>query len=230
MLPLLLSLVVAPEVITLGAFSEAESRRVSFSIRNESAHVRKIARIVSSCDCLEISSFPHSLAPQERKEITATLRPYTVTGTFERTILVFPEEGDPHRVTVIGRAIPLVKITCNAPTFLPAIEPDTCWTGRYTLLPTQTGISLGRPRIENQKGASTTYTLQTAAAGWTLDRIVRFSGKQRQRSVLVIPLCGLPDTPPPIRLEVEAGFNSSFRIKPGPTILPSTRQSLQHGK
>lgn len=207
-------------VVALGLYPNTEDRTATVTVRNEGDGPVRIARVVLTCKCLRVGSFPKALGPGESGDVAVIIAKNEVAGAFERVFFI-ESDGQANRsikVRVTGYAKPLFLVTCDRPSALGPVDAGTVWTGRFTVAATEAGIRLGDP-VEQNRGAAGTFNLRTntlqALIAYEVDRVVTFDGEGLLESALVFPILREDGQKSlPVRVTVEAVRRRPFRVVP----------------
>jgi hypothetical protein len=207
-------------VVALGLYPNTEDRTASVTVRNEGDGPVRIARVVLTCKCMRVGSFPKALGPGESGDVAVIIAKNEVAGLFERVFYI-ESDGQTNRsikVRITGYAKPLFLVTCDRPSALGPVDAGTVWTGRFTVAATETGIRLGDP-VEQNRGAAGTFNLRTntlqALIAYEVDRVVTFDGEGLLESALVFPILREDGQKSlPVRVVVEAVRRRPFRVVP----------------
>ena len=206
-------------VVSLGTYLNTEDRTARVQIRNSGTGLLRIERVVTTCKCMRVDAYPHSLAPGESGEVAVTIMKNEVSGAFER--IFFIEDDDPVtrslKVKIEGYAKPLFLVTCAANSELGPVEAGQVWTGRYTVAAVEKGVFLGIP-VARERGTRSAYTVTTNQAErlvYEVNRVVTFEGEGVLESDLLFPVLGEGRSGlMPIKLAVCGVRRASFRIAP----------------
>ena len=206
-------------VVSLGTYPNTEDRTARVQIKNTGRGPLQIEHVVTTCKCMRIDAYPHSLAPDESGEVAVTIMKNEVSGAFER--IFFIESDDPVtrsiKIRIEGNAKPLFLVTCDAKTELGPVEVGQVWTGRYTVAAAEKGVSLGSP-VARERGTRSAYTVTTNQAErlvYEVNQVVTFEGDGILESELLFPVLGEGRSGlMPVKLSVCGVRRASFRIAP----------------
>ncbi len=213
-------------VVALGQYPNTEDRTATVKVRNEGEGPLRIARVVLTCKCMRVASFPQTLGPGESGEVAVMIAKNEVAGAFDRVFFI-ESDGQTNRsvkVRITGYAKPLFLVTCDRPTTLGPVDAGTVWTGRFTVAATELGLRLGEPAEQN-RGASGTFAIRTNQQdliAYEVSRVVIFDGEGLMESALVFPIVrgdGLKSLP--VRVAVEAVRKRPFRVVPDQLVVAS---------
>lgn len=79
--------IVNPEEINLGAINSADSKDVSFTIKNTGDNNLIINDIITSCGCISVTHERHPAKPGESLSVTVKITP-TEKGTLDKTLII----------------------------------------------------------------------------------------------------------------------------------------------
>lgn len=206
-------------VVSLGIYPNTEDRTARVRIRNGGQGELRLEHVISTCRCLRVDTYPRALGPGEVGEVAVTVLKNEVSGAFKHVF--FMETSDPEartvKVRIDGYARPLFEVTCDAMTALGAVGPGQVWTGRYTVVATESGYTLGAP-VAEERGTQSGYTVQTNRGdrqAYEVTRQVTFTGEGMMESALLFPvLHASGKTFMPARLAVCAFRNQRLRVVP----------------
>jgi len=206
-------------VVSLGQYPNTEDRTAVVTVRNEGNEPLEIARVVLTCKCMRLKSYPHSLMPGESGEVAVTIAKNEVAGPFERIFFIESNgrQNRSIRVRIVGDAKPLFEVTCDRPHALGPVDTGTVWTGRFTVAATEGGIRLGAPSARNQ-GAACEFSVVTnlhPRLFYEVNMRVVFDGEGLLESTLVFPVIRDDgEQTLPVRLTVEAVRRRPCRVVP----------------
>jgi hypothetical protein len=156
-----------------------------------------------------------------------------MSGVFERVFYI--ENDDPQnrrvRIRIKGNAQPLFLVTCDTKTLLGPVDSGSVWTGKYTVVATATGLSLGTATVQN-RGARCEYSIRTNTQEKIVYEValtVTFEGDGPLESVLLLPVLrpgGAESLP--VRLAVTATRRKALRAVPDRLSLSSSGAPVKH--
>lgn len=195
-----------------------------FRIRNAGAAPLQILKLIPTCPCVKGFAEKTAIATNSEATVIFELNAALLSGSFKRDLWVETDDPKTPRVmlSVTGTVKPLFSGLPDAPASLVADERSGAWTNRYTLAPSQPGLTLGDPQIltdamqvqvsveTNRHAAGTEYVLTVVAA-------TAQSGKSSAR-VLFPVSNGTGASLPPAVLTYYAMTGAELSVNP-PTLL-----------
>lgn len=206
-------------VVSLGTYPSGEERSARFKIRNAGTGPLKLGGVVLTCGCLRVDACPGEVAAGAVGEVAVTVKRNEVEGDFK--IVFYVRTDDPCarlvRAEVRGHARPPFQVTCDTATELGTVEEGQVWTGRYTVVATEAGLSLGEPAETNRGTRSVSRVTANGGgrASYAVERVVTFTGRGFLESELSFPVVGAACTNAlPVRLSVAGVRRPYLRVVP----------------
>ena len=227
---------VGTNVVELGTYSNTEDRTARVQIRNAGRAPLAIQRIMTTCKCMRVDAFPASLGPGASGEVAVSIKKNEIAGAFERVFYV--ESSDPQcpslKVRIVGNAKPLFFVTCDTQTSLGPVDAGLVWTGKFTVVATEPGLSLGGATVQNHgtRCAFTIRTNQQPLISYEVALQVTFDGEGLMESTLTFPVIRMNGEQAfPVQLTVEAVRKKPVRVVPdrillSPASMPVKRRLL----
>ena len=93
-------------VVSLGTYDAAENRTAYVSLRNKGPGDLHLERIIVTCKCMRVETYPRSLAPGKSGEIAVTILGNEVSGPFTRIFYVETDDPDTRnlKIKIVGVA------------------------------------------------------------------------------------------------------------------------------
>lgn len=225
-----LELVSGTNVVSLGDYPDTEDRVAHAQIKNVGKGPLRIKRVLTTCNCMRLDSFPEVLAPDETGTIAITILRNMVSGSFVKVFFIESDEptGQEVRMQITGTAKPLFTVTANTRTAFGSVEPGTVFTGKFTVVAAQTNVYLDVPVVLS-RGTQCTYTIRTNQqehVGYEISQVVTFSGNGFMESTLLFPVRGQEGVPH-VRTNMRAGNRKLLRAIPEKFVIPRSNEVIK---
>ncbi|HNX33078.1 MAG TPA: DUF1573 domain-containing protein [Kiritimatiellia bacterium] len=226
---------VGSNTVWVGEYFYTEDRTARHKIKNTGEAPLRISRVVLTCSCMRLDSFPSVLQPNESGEVVVTIRKNEVMGTFQR--IFFIESDDPAKPrlqgAIQGKACPLFKVDCDREPVLKDAEPGMVWTGKYTVTAMRGGYTLSHPVVLNH-GTRCEHAIRTNAQD-LISYDVTFvttvvDTKNGVESVLLFSVLDSKgvkqEDVAPVRISFRGGYPSTFKAIPEKLLIPRSAKPV----
>ncbi|MFC1462544.1 DUF1573 domain-containing protein [Verrucomicrobiota bacterium] len=164
--------VVGHRSVDLGKFRAWRKRTARYTIRNAGRDPLTIRSVKAACACAESSCNRKELKTGQEAEIEVSIIPNSIYGAFQKAIYVESSDTDRRflNLSVAGHAVPIVTVLPKEHLYAGHIRTNVAWSQSFTLTPNTAAVSLGNPKLDNNRPVKVSLTrTKDAAAGYRLD-------------------------------------------------------------
>jgi hypothetical protein len=163
-----------PDTIDFGKYPAWEKRSANYKIWNAGDAPLKIIKVRKNCGCASASCDKPMLRPGETGTVQVVILPNSIFGLFSKNTFIETDDESNRflKLNIAGHPIPLVEVKPRASIHAGRLQTGKTWMQNFDLRPTQSGVTLGDPKV-----TSTHKAEATLASG----------GDERKLSVKILP-------------------------------------------
>lgn len=210
-----------PDQVDFGEYHASERRSATFRLKNEGLTPVSISRVRKTCGCAAIVTGVTNVLPGEETTLEVAILPHSITGTYTKhTYVETSNHADSFvRVTVSGRAVPLVSILPQESVFAGRMPTNRSLVQVFELLPSDPATVLGSPVATNSRPSRVDLSPVGEGRQQLCIEMAPTDLSGDYVCTVKIPFLS-PSNHPPLSVSLTARIGAELTIVPGITYLP----------